>query len=207
MRKYIADHRTEFLPEGVDADEADAEAAAEEAAISPVTPKEGGLQPTGPKPVATSRGLQWALDTSEAAWKVASDSISGLFDILSDLSGNVNLSGTSVLVIVIVLLVLSNVYTIMTMGERRETGRKVAKERRETERERWVGDAVKAFMQVQQSLSEASLPSASPPPATTQAQLAPASADTKAELEELRRIATQLEERLASIKSRLDQLD
>lgn len=195
MRKYISEHRTEFLPEGVDADAAD-----EEAALNPLTPKEGGLQPTGDKPVATSRGLQWALDTFEAAWKVASDSISGLFDILSDIVGNFNLSGTTILGLIILLLVISNVYTILTMGERRETGRRQAKERRETERERWVGDAVKAFMQVQQSLNGGVLPLPTPPAVTTQV-------DTKAELEELRRVAALLEDRLATIKSRLDQLD
>jgi hypothetical protein len=203
MRKYISDHRTEFLPEGVDADVA----ADEEAALNPLTPKESELQPTGAKPVATSRGLQWALDTFEAAWKVASDSISGLFDILSDIIGNFNLSGTTILGLIILLLVISNVYTILTMGERRETGRRQAKERRETERERWVGDAVKAFMQVQQSLNGGVLPLPTPPAVTTQAQSAAPIADTKAELEELRRVAALLEERLATIKSRLDQLD
>ncbi|KAG8854851.1 hypothetical protein FRB91_003013 [Serendipita sp. 411] len=72
MRQYIQEHRTEFLADGVDADAADNEAEAEEAALSPGAQKDkdaAALQPTGPKPVATSRGLQWALDTFEAASK------------------------------------------------------------------------------------------------------------------------------------------
>lgn len=216
MRKYITDHRTEFLPEGVDPDAADQEAAVEEAAINPITPTDSGLQPTGPKPVAASRGLQWALDTTEATWKVTSDSLSGLLDILSDLVGNLNFSGTTVLSFIIVLLVISNVYTILTMGERRETGRRAAAERRESERERWVGDAVKAFMQAQQSLNAGLTPSlTSAATATTSTAQLPSAAvtisppvqETRAELDELRRLAVLLEERLDKIKARLDQLD
>lgn len=208
MRKYIMDHRTEFLPEGVDAAAADQEA--EQAALNAGT-KDSALQPGDEKPVAASRGLQWALDTFEAATKVATDSISGLFDIVSDLLGGFSFSKTTVLGIIILLLVVSNIYTIMTVGERRDNGRRQVKERRETERERWVGDAVKAFMEAQQSLQGATAEAASTipvlPPPPEAVKLGEINADTKAELEELRNVATQLEERLAKIKSRLEQLD
>ncbi|KIM31710.1 hypothetical protein M408DRAFT_327164 [Serendipita vermifera MAFF 305830] len=209
MRKYITDHRTEFLPEGVDAAAADQEA--EEAANQPAK-EVAPLQPTGEKPVAASRGLQWALDTFEAATKVATDSISGLFDIVSDMVGGLTFSKTTVLGFVIAFLVASNIYTILTAGQRREKGRQQVVERRETERERWVGDAVRAFMEVQQSL-QAVAPTTAP---TTQQQpsLPPQVTDSghpvinaKAELEELRTVMTDLEERLAKIKSRLEQLD
>jgi hypothetical protein len=209
MRKYIMDHRTEFLPEGVDAAVADQEA--EQAALNPTGTKDSALQPGGEKPVAASRGLQWALDTFEAATKVATDSISGLFDIVSDLIGGFSFSKTTVLGIIILLLVVSNIYTIMTVGERRDNGRRQVIERRETERERWVGDAVKAFMQAQQSLQGATVEATSsipvPPPPPQAVKLGEINADAKAELEELRNVATQLEERLSKIKSRLEQLD
>jgi hypothetical protein len=212
MRKYITNHRTEFLPEGVDAAAADQEA--EQVALASPLTKDSALQPGGEKPVAASRGLQWALDTFEAATKVATDSISGLFDIVSDLVGGFTFSKTTILGIVIALLVVSNVYTILTVGERRDNGRRQVMERRETERERWVGDAVKAFMQAQQSLQATTIspiPTALPPqqqPSPSQAVgLGEIKADTKAELEELRNVAAQLEDRLAKIKARLEQLD
>jgi hypothetical protein len=208
MRKYIAEHRTEFLPEGVDPAAA-AREELEEAILSPTTPKE--LQPTGPKPVATSRSLQWALDTFEAASKVATDSISGLFDIVSDIIGGAGgLSKTSVLGTVIVLLLASNIYTIMTTGERRENGKRQVVERRETERERWVGDAVKAFIQAQQSLNSPPI-SASPvftgSDGHTSGPVGAARPDARTEVEELRRMVIQIEEHLTSIKSRLEELD
>ena len=207
MRKYIAEHRTEFIPEGVDADAVDEEVQAEEAALSPTTPKDGGLQPSGPKPVAASRGLQWALDTFEAASKVATDSISGLFDIISDLLGGFSFSKTTVLSIIIALLVLSNVYTILTVGERREAGKRQVVERRETERERWVGDAVKAFMEVQQSINGPLTPSPTPTGVTTQSPVSPHSRTEGTavveELEKLRGLMERLEARVA----RLEQVD
>lgn len=208
MRKYITEHRTEFLPEGVDAAAADKEA--EKAALNPPERKET-LQPTGDKPVASSRGLQWALDTFEAATKVATDSLSGLFDIVSDMVGGLTFSKTTVLGFIIALLIISNVYTIMTVGERRENGKRQIVERRETERERWVGDAVKAFMQAQQSL-HAVEPIATP--ASRQPLLPPQPAnsgevtvDVKTELDDLRNVVAALEERLDKVKSRLGQLD
>ncbi|PVF93814.1 hypothetical protein CPB86DRAFT_789686 [Serendipita vermifera] len=213
MRKYISEHRTEFLPEGVDAAAADQEAE-EEGMLSPTTPKEPStLQPTGPKPVATSRGLQWALDTFEAASKVATDSLSGLFDIISDLVGGLSFSRTTVLGFVILLLVISNIYTIMTSGQRRETGRRHAAERKENERERWVGDAVRAFMEVQQSLygiPTPAIPSAAAtalPTSSSANQASVSQVDLKAELQELRDLVGALEERLNRVKSRLDELD
>lgn len=197
MRKYISEHRTEFIPEGVDADAVE-EAQAEEAALNASTPKDGGLQPTGPKPVATSRGLQWALDTFEAASKVTTDSISGLFDIISDLIGGFSFSRTSVLSIIIALLVASNIYTILTVGERRETGKRQVEERRETERERWVGDAVKAFMEAQQSMNGTPTSTAVPTGATNQPRHKESA--IVQELERLRGLVERLEARVASLE-------
>lgn len=205
MRKYISDHRTEFLPEGIDAAAADQEA--EQAALNPPATKEGPLQPTGEKPVAASRGLQWALDTFEAATKVATDSISGLFDIVSDIVGGLTFSKTTVLGFVIALLIASNVYTILTVGERRESGRRQAVERKETERERWVGDAVKAFMQVQQSLQVGGTAPPPQPPLPSPINSGQVALDAKVELDDLRNVVAALEERLVKIKSRLEDLD
>ncbi|KAG8813778.1 hypothetical protein FRC17_001432 [Serendipita sp. 399] len=219
MRQYIHEHRTEFLAEGMDADAADNEAQAEEANLSPPSTKDAAvLQPTGPKPVATSRGLQWALDTFEAASKVATDSLSGLFDIISDLLGGFTFSRTTVLGAIIALLVASNIYTILTVGERKENARRHAVERRETERERWVGDAVKAFMQAQQSLNSAlaAAPTASvvivegdpntaspQQPSSTPSASAADDDEPESEIARLSRLVAQLEARVA----RLEQLD
>ena len=205
MRKYIAEHRSEFLPEGVDAAAADEEA---EQVLSPVAPKDATSQPGGEKPVATTRGLQWALDTFEAATKVATDSLSGLFDIVSDLAGGFTLSKTTVLGSVIALLVASNIYTIMAFGDRQDNGRRQTMERRVTERERWIAEAVRVFMQAQQSLQDATPEATSASVPVSQAiKLGEPKANVKTELEELRNVVMQLEERLVKIRSSLDELE
>ena len=218
MRKYIAENRKEFLPEGVDAAAADHEVE-EEAALSPMAAEhiDIGL----PVPAQSSRGLQWALDTFEGASKVAKDSFTGALDIIGDaISGldvsSVSLSRTTFLCATVLVLIISNVYTILTMGEREAIGRRKALDKRGEEREKWVGEAVRAFLEVQRSMSEvatstASLPSPDAAASVLEARAtmpAPtALADIKAEVKSLVEAADALERRIAVLKNQLEELD
>ncbi|KAG8870950.1 hypothetical protein FRB97_009220 [Tulasnella sp. 331] len=88
MRAYINVHRTEFLPEGIDA--AEAETVAAEAEASAIEATAGadvpGVDNDGSRRVEVERrGLQWALDTFESAAKLTAQSFWGLVDILGDL--------------------------------------------------------------------------------------------------------------------------
>jgi len=214
-----------FLPEGVDAAEADHEAEVEEAALSP-TAAEHTDSITGrglPVPVQapSSRGLQWALDTFEGASKVAKDSFTGALDIIGDVISGLDISSvsvtrTTVLAVTVIVLIISNVYTILTMGEREAIGRRKALEKRGEERDKWVGEAVRAFLEVQRSMSEVALSTSSPPPpdvATPVLGVSPATpvptalADIKAEVKSLVAAADALERRIAALKNQLEELD
>lgn len=90
MRAYINEHRTEFLPEGIDVAEAETVAAAE-AEASATEAATGGDAPgmdndgSQRRQDVERRGLQWALDTFESAAKLTGQSFWGLVDILGDL--------------------------------------------------------------------------------------------------------------------------
>jgi hypothetical protein len=225
MRKYIAENRKEFLPEGVDAAEADHEAEVEEAALSPTAAEHADLITSRGLPVSaqspSSRGLQWALDTFEGASKVAKDSFTGALDIIGDaISGldaaSVSISRTTILTVTVIVLIISNAYTILTMGEREAIGRRKALEKRGEEREKWVGEAVRAFLEVQQSMSEAAVSTTSLPSPDVPTPMLDASptmpvptalVDIKAEVKSLVEAADALERRIAVLKNRLEELD
>ena len=220
MRKYIAENRKEFLPEGVDAAAADHEVE-EEAALSPMAAEHIDIGLPVPAQSPSSRGLQWALDTFEGASKVAKDSFTGALDIIGDaISGldvsSVSLSRTTFLCVTVLVLIISNVYTILTMGEREAIGRRKALDKRGEEREKWVGEAVRAFLEVQRSMSEVatSTPSLPSPDATVSMLEARATmpaptalADIKAEVKSLVEAADALERRIAVLKNQLEELD
>jgi hypothetical protein len=128
MRAYIAEHRAEFLPEGVD------EAAVEAAAEASPEPAHGALAAdagAGPSDAQrarererSQRGLQWAYDTFAGAFKVARTSTEGALDLLGDAWEQS--SGGTLLYGVIALLVLSNAWTLAMVGRREDAGRRRA---------------------------------------------------------------------------------
>ena len=230
MRKYIAENRKEFLPEGVDAAAADHEAEVEEAALSPAVAEHTDLIAGGGLPVPSSRGLQWALDTFEGASKVAKDSFTGALDIIGDVISGLDTSSapvtrTTILTVTVIVLLISNVYTILTMGDMEAKGRRKALEKRGEEREKWVGEAVRAFIEAQRSMSMSdaamvsSASSASSPllgvaaatPVLEASTIMPpvptALADVKAEVKSLVEAADALERRIALLKNQLEELD
>jgi hypothetical protein len=146
MRAYIRQHQSEFVPEGVDP------AAVAAAAPDPDTPALDAQASSKGKPSALSesererernrRGLQWAWDTFEGAYQVAHRSTTGALELIRDAWDQS--TSTTILYFVIVLLVLSNLWTLMRMGTREEAGRRKEMRRME-EREQWVQGVVKGL--------------------------------------------------------------
>lgn len=145
MRAYIQEHQSEFIPEGVDPDIAlvnvavpaiteDIHAAAA-AALEPLSEKQREHE-------RNQRGLQWAWDTFDGAYQVAKRSTKGALELVSDAWEQS--TSTTILYFVIVVLVFSNLYTLLRMGSREEAGRR--KEMRKVEeREKWVQSIVTAL--------------------------------------------------------------
>jgi len=143
MRAYIGEHQSEFVPEGVDP--------AALALVEPVTAadvKQPTLEPTSEEGrkqrerERNRRGLQWAWDTFEGAASVAKQSTKGALELIGDAWDQS--SSTTILIFVIVLLVISNIWTLARMGYKAESGRRKVVQTTE-EREKWIHGVVTAL--------------------------------------------------------------
>ncbi|KAF9225242.1 GRAM-domain-containing protein [Gyrodon lividus] len=143
MRMYIQEHQSEFVPEGLDP-----------TAIAPVEPITPVVEPNGGGLDAAisgeearkarerdrnRRGLQWAYDTFDGAYNVARRSTTGALELVKEAWDQS--SSTTILWFIIVLLVFSNLWTLMLVGKREEVGRRKEAKRAE-EREQWVQGVV-----------------------------------------------------------------
>ena len=152
MRAYIQEHQSEFVPIGIDP-------AAIELAESATIPSDvdksglGSAIGTGEhlseeaerrkrEHERNRRGLQWAWDTFDGAYQVARRSTKGALELIKDAWDQS--STTTVLWFVIVILVLSNLWTLTRMGSREEYGRRKEIKQAE-ERDRWVQGVVSAL--------------------------------------------------------------
>ncbi|KAL1731706.1 hypothetical protein EV714DRAFT_271504 [Schizophyllum commune] len=202
MRAYIQEHQSEFVPAGVDA-------AAVAAAVTTVP-----LAPDGVADTRTSaekqreqernqRSLQWAWDTFDGAWHVASSSTKGAIALIRD--SWEQSSSTTVLYFIIVMLVLSNVWTLMRMGSREEVGRRKEMKKME-ERERWVQGVVGALWDEMAS-TRAGLGA---PPVILPRAGKPRSPDEPVSVEDevsaLHRTLDEVESRVRAIRGQLDSL-
>ena len=85
MRDYIRANRAEFVPEGVDVAEVE-----EVQAVPPETPGTPGRaqsedeQRKEREHIRNQRGLQWAYDTFDGAFKVAKQSTEGALELIRD---------------------------------------------------------------------------------------------------------------------------
>ncbi|KAG2141006.1 hypothetical protein DEU56DRAFT_279552 [Suillus clintonianus] len=146
MRMYIQEHQSEFIPAGVDP-----------TAVAPVEPLSPVMELNSVNLLSRSlgisdeearrarehernrRGLQWAYDTFDGAYGVAKRSTFGALELVKEAWEQS--SSMTILYFVIVILVFSNLWTLMLVGQREEAGRR--KEARKTEeREKWVQDVV-----------------------------------------------------------------
>jgi hypothetical protein len=164
MRLFIQEHKTEFIPAGLDP--ASVVVAVEGEAAVPTTP-------TGPVPQneeaarkerekereqeRNQRSIQWAYDTFEGAMSVGRQSASVAIELIRDAWDQSSTS--TILYFAITLLVLSNLWTLVLVGQREESGRR--KEMRRTEeREKWVQGIVTALWE---ELAAGRQPGALPP--------------------------------------------
>ncbi|KAK7061239.1 hypothetical protein R3P38DRAFT_3302474 [Favolaschia claudopus] len=121
MRTYIAEHQSEFMPEGV------------EVPLPEPTPDAGPASPgvTG-EPISAKqreaernrRGMQWAWDTFAGAAQVAKTSTKGLLELIHD--GWEHSTSTTILYAAIFVLLISNVWTYTRSVD---TGRVKARDR------------------------------------------------------------------------------
>ncbi|KAG6911287.1 hypothetical protein DXG01_002126 [Tephrocybe rancida] len=176
MRAYIKEHQTEFIPEGVDPaiisqaaaaaakEGAGAQDGAADGAPKELTEEEGRKLREKER---NQRGLQWAWDTFDGAYQVAKRSTGGALELVQDAWEQS--TSTTILYFVIVLLVFSNLYTLMRSGKREDLAVRKSL-RKEEEREKWVQGVVTALWdelgaaKTQQALSP---PSGMPPVAST----------------------------------------
>jgi len=206
MRKYIAEHINEFLPEGVeDIVIIDAPPVLEDEQL-PLTPTASG---TGLTNVEASkrreqernqRATQWAFDTIMGAWRVAKRSTLDALDLVGDAWDQS--SSTTILWFVIVILVFSNLWTLMMVGRREEVGRRKEMKKIE-EREKWVHSIVSALWDERMArnpLIEPIVPSAP-------LNHLPSNSDPNAEMGELSRMLDYVENRVRSIRHSLEDLD
>ena len=147
MRLYIQEHRSEFLPEGIEPVGIDlTEDLSETTGVNGVHPPETRAAEDEFKQRERERnlrGLQWAWDTFEGASQVAKQSTQGALELVRDAWDQS--SSTTILWFVIVILVLSNVWTLMRMGASRDEASRKLELRKVEEREKWVQSIVTAL--------------------------------------------------------------
>ena len=152
MRLYIQEHQSEFLPEGIEPVVIDITAALPE--ISAMN----GVQPDSPtdkrltedefkrrERERNQRGLQWAWDTFAGALQVATQNTKGVLELVHDAWDQS--SSTTILWFVIVILVLTILWTLMRMGASRDEASRRLENRKVEERERWVQNIVTALLE------------------------------------------------------------
>lgn len=194
MRDYIHRHQSEFIPEGVDVEEAEAAAPPSPTVATPA--KETSDELKVRELQRNQRGLQWAYDTFEGTMKVAKQSTEGALELIKDAWDQS--SSSTIQYFVIALLVFSNIWTLVMMNKREEVGRR--KEiRRTEEREKWVQGVVTALWD---ELTETKVAGGGWPAIRSEP-----TGDVKAELAELTLVLDRVEERVQTLKKSLQDLD
>lgn len=143
MRAYIQEHQAEFIPAGIDPAAITLVEAIESAdesgkSAEPSSAEVGKLR----EHERNTRALQWAWDTFDGAYHVAKQSTKGAIELITDAWEQS--SSTTILIFVIVILVFSNLWTLMRMGSRVEEGRRKEIKKAE-ERDQFVQGVVSAL--------------------------------------------------------------
>lgn len=154
MRKYIAEHKNEFIPEGMEdvfeapvVVESVETSKLEEEAVAGAAPISDEEANKRREQMRNQRATQWAFDTCMGAWKVAKQSTLGAIDLISDAWDQS--SSTTILYFVIVVLVLSNLWTLVMVGRREEVGRRKERIKMEDQK-KWVASIVAALSEERQ---------------------------------------------------------
>jgi len=233
MRTYIQEHQSEFLPEGV---QAAAVADIEEAEVLSMeidllldekhTPTLEELKQRERE--RNARGLQWAWDTFDGAYQVAIRSTKGALELIRDAWDQS--TSTTILWFLIVILVLSNLWTLTRMGSNTADAARKLEARKVEEREKWVQSIMAALWEevaagkvgptvLLQPSNEAATPTESPAfsplidavvsPTGQQQTPAPLQSvnDLKEDVKQLQKVIKTLEERVTAVKQSLVSLE
>ncbi|KAJ3508624.1 hypothetical protein NLJ89_g5653 [Agrocybe chaxingu] len=147
MRAYIQEHQSEFLPEGVDVAAVALNEVVPEPELAPEAAADG-KHPTEEEQKQrererNARSLQWAWDTFDGACQVAKRSTKGALELIRDAWDQSE--STTILWFLIVILVISNLWTLMRMGSGREAASRKLEARKVEDREKWVQSIVTAL--------------------------------------------------------------
>ncbi|KAJ6583194.1 hypothetical protein B0H10DRAFT_1834207 [Mycena sp. CBHHK59/15] len=210
MRVYIQEHKSEFMPEGVDPGEialpepvaaAVANGSAAGVTIEPISDKKREQE-------RNQRGLQWAWDTFDGASQVARQSTKGALELIRDAWENS--TSTTILYFLIVVLLFSNVWTYMRMGSAVDNGRRKEKELAKVEdKEQWVAGVVTALWdelaagKLAVAPAPAGGPAVEPISAPPTSDAPPSTENLKLEISTLQTTLDTVEERVRLIKERL----
>jgi hypothetical protein len=197
MRAYIRQHQSEFVPQGVDP-AAVAPIVADIHATEAVTSTEGHSEAEEWKKrehERNQRGLQWALDTFEGASQVAKRSTWGAIELIKETWEQS--TSTTICIFIIIVLVFSNLWTLMMVGSREEIGRR--REMLKTEaKEKWIQSVVTALWDEM---------AAGKGPNGVIGAAAPVYTDWREEVGAIRKTLDGVEERVRTIRGSLNALD
>jgi hypothetical protein len=198
MRAYIQAHQSEFIPVGIDpaaitlAETVEVpEDLASGKLLEPSTVDERKLR----EHERNTRALQWAWDTFDGAYQVAKQSTKGAIELIKDAWEQS--SSTTILIFVIVILVFSNVWTLMRIGSREEAGRRKEMMKAE-EREKFVQGVVSALGAVKGL--DSVVVQQTPQPVVPQP---PQSMDWQEEMRQLQQTLNNVEDRVRVIRENL----
>ncbi|KAF5385387.1 hypothetical protein D9615_001078 [Tricholomella constricta] len=204
MRGYIKEHQSEFVPEGVDP-AALSQAVSVAKAIEPsegVAEKAPGLSEEEERKKReherNQRGLQWAWDTFEGASQVARRSTRGAIELVGDAWEQS--TATAILWFIIVILVFSNLWTLMRVGKREEASLRKSL-RKEEEREKWVQGVVTALW------DELGAAKANQVPQASYGALPPVAASWREEVTQLLKTLDSVDDRIQTLRSSLNSVE
>lgn len=193
MRAYIQAHQSEFIPAGIDPAAItlveSVETAEDIAKVEPSIVDERKQR----EHERNTRALQWAWDTFDGAYHVAKQSTKGAIELIKDAWEQS--SSTTILIFVIVILVISNLWTLTRIGSRAEAGRRREMMKAE-EREKFMQGVVSALGAVK-GLDQVVIGGLQP----TQA---PRSMDWREEILELLKTLDAVEDRVRVIRGNLN---
>lgn len=197
MRAYINEHKSEFFPAGEEVPEIETQPLETIGAAvngTPLTPED--IRKARQRETE-AKGLQWALDTFNGAWNVGRQSARGAIDILSDLIEFS--SSSSLLVFVVLVLVISNLWTLSNL-------KSVQKQQAQQRYQMRVNEGIwqyppqqpPADPEVLRALLESIIPRTVPtaPPAVAASELLLSPAD---EIESIQQTLNSLRERVARL--------
>ncbi|EJD54490.1 hypothetical protein AURDEDRAFT_110110 [Auricularia subglabra TFB-10046 SS5] len=185
MRKYIDDHRGEFVPEGM---EALAESEAEVIVASPASASTIAPPALPGSQERDERWLQWALDTFRGASKVAQQSFSGAMELLWDVPDT-----RAILLVVIVILVVTNIFSLLAVSRNstHPTTRTGPRERAD------VSDALRTILE---EMRKAAATTAVPTSTASEA-LPPMPTDWRAESAAIQQALDEIEQRVQRLRN------